>query len=119
MQEEMMSHSTPGTIGGEFTKWLRAWMLRSEKSRASQSWTSKTSSKNNVRMIREKADHIESGIVKRAKNALMDKSRDQDQGKGAVEPDQENQGGNTRMKGQLGHRDEERELKNADSDLSG
>jgi hypothetical protein len=48
------------------------------------------------------------------------KSRDQDQGKGsAVEQDQDNQGGNTSMKGQLGHRDENAELKNADSDLSG
>lgn len=44
---------------------------------------------------------------------------DQDQGKGAVEQDQKNQGGNTSMNGQLGHRDEDAELKNADSDLSG
>jgi hypothetical protein len=44
---------------------------------------------------------------------------DQDQGKGAVEQDQKNQGGNTSMSGQLGHRDENAELKNADSDLSG
>jgi hypothetical protein len=49
----------------------------------------------------------------------MDTSRDQDQGKGAVEQDQKNQGGNTSMNGQLGHRDEDAELKNADSDLSG
>jgi hypothetical protein len=47
------------------------------------------------------------------------KSRDQDQGKGAVEQDQDNHGGNTSMNGQLGHRDENAELKNADSDLSG
>jgi hypothetical protein len=107
----MMAASTPGTIGGEFTKWLRAWMLRSEKSRASQSWTSKTSSKNAVRTFREKTEHIESGIVKRAKDAPMDKSRDEDQGKGAMEQDQENQGGNTRMNGQLGHRDGETESK--------
>jgi hypothetical protein len=44
---------------------------------------------------------------------------DQDQGKGAMEQDQKNQGGNTSMNGQLGHRDEDAELKNADSDLSG
>ena len=44
---------------------------------------------------------------------------DQDQGKGAVEQDQKNQGGNTSMNGQLGHRDENAELKNADSDLPG
>jgi hypothetical protein len=45
--------------------------------------------------------------------------RRKDQGKGAVEQDQDNQGGNTSMNGQLGHRDENAELKNADSDLSG
>jgi len=49
----------------------------------------------------------------------MEKSRDQDQGKGAVEQDQLNQGGNTSMNGQLGHRDEDVELKDGDSDLSG
>jgi hypothetical protein len=59
------------------------------------------------------------GMMKRMKITPMDKSRDQDQGKGAVEQDQNNQGGNTSMKGQLGHRDEDVELKGADSDLSG
>jgi hypothetical protein len=49
----------------------------------------------------------------------MDKLKDQDGGKGATEQDQQNQGGNTSMQGQLGHRDEDVELKNADSDLSG
>jgi hypothetical protein len=39
--------------------------------------------------------------------------------RGAVEQDQNNQGGNTSMNGQLGHRDEDVELKNADSDMSG
>jgi hypothetical protein len=48
-----------------------------------------------------------------------ERGEDQDQGKGAVEQDQKNQGGNTSMNGQLGHRDEDVELKNADSDLSG
>ena len=52
-------------------------------------------------------------------SAAMEKSRDQDRGKGAMEQDQENEGGNTSMNGQLGHRDEDSELKNADSDLSG
>jgi hypothetical protein len=53
--------------------------------------------------------------------ALMDKSRDQDRGKGATEQNPQNQGegSNTSMQGQLGHRDENAELKNADSDLSG
>jgi hypothetical protein len=36
-----------------------------------------------------------------------------------VEQDSQNEGGNTSMQGQLGHRDENAELKNADSDLSG
>ena len=55
----------------------------------------------------------------REDSAATDKSRDQDRGKGAVEQDQRNQGGNTSMNGQLGHRDENAELKNSDSDLSG
>jgi hypothetical protein len=44
-----------------------------------------------------------------------DKSKDQDWGKGAMEQDQQNQGGNTSMRGQLGHRDEDGELKDADN----
>jgi hypothetical protein len=51
--------------------------------------------------------------------ASVDKSKDQDRGKGAMEQDQQNQGGNTSMQGQLGHRDEDEELKDADSDFSG
>ena len=62
---------------------------------------------------------VESAIVERWEKASMDKSRDQDRGKGAMEQDQQNQGGNTSMQGQLGHRDEDAELKNADADLSG
>ena len=49
----------------------------------------------------------------------MEKTKDQDRGKGALEQDQQNQGGNTSLRGQLGHRDEDVELKSADSDLSG
>jgi hypothetical protein len=49
----------------------------------------------------------------------MDKSTDQDQGKGAMEQDQKNQDGNTSMQGQLGHRDKDEELKGADADLPG
>jgi hypothetical protein len=45
--------------------------------------------------------------------------RDQDRGKGEMEQDDQNQGGNTSMQGQLGHRDEDAALKNADADLSG
>jgi hypothetical protein len=62
---------------------------------------------------------LRGAIVERGEKASMDKSRDQDRGKGAMEQDQRNQGGNTSMQGQLGHRDEDAELKNADADLSG
>ena len=61
---------------------------------------------------------VESAIVE-PEEAPMDKSKDQDRGKGAMEQDQQNQGGNTSMQGQLGHRDEDEELKDADADLSG
>ena len=49
----------------------------------------------------------------------MEKSKDQDRGKGAMEQDQEKHGGNTSMQGQLGHRDEDVDLKDADSNLAG
>jgi len=49
----------------------------------------------------------------------MEKSKDQDRGKGAMEEDKQSQGGNASMQGQLGHRDEDVELKNADSNLAG
>ena len=62
---------------------------------------------------------VENVIVVRRKKALMDKSRDQDRGKGATEQDSQNQGGNTSMQGQLGHRDDHKELKNADHELAG
>ena len=62
---------------------------------------------------------IEGGLVEQPEKASIDKSRDQDRGKGATEQDPQNQGGNTSIQGQLGHRDEDSELKNADSDLSG
>jgi hypothetical protein len=60
-------------------------------------------------------------IAERGEKLSMDKLRDQDRGKGATEQNPQNQGegGNTSMQGQLGHRDENAQLKNADSDLSG
>ena len=64
------------------------------------------------------ASRGESAVIDQEK-AFMDKSKDQDRGKGAMEQDQQNQGGNTSMQGQLGHRDEDEELKDADADLSG
>jgi hypothetical protein len=62
---------------------------------------------------------LERTVVEQREKAYMDKSRDQDRGKGATEQNPQNQGegGNTSMQGQLGHRDENAELKNAD--LSG
>jgi hypothetical protein len=62
---------------------------------------------------------VESAMVERREKACADKSRDQDRGKGATEQGSQNEGGNTSMQGQLGHRDQNAELKNADSDLSG
>ena len=44
----------------------------------------------------------------------MERTKDQDRSKGALEQDQQNQSGNTSMQGQLGHRDEDVELKNAE-----
>src|ERR1700722_14620650 len=47
-----------------------------------------------------------SAIAERGEKASMDKSRDQDRGKGATEqnPQSGGEGGNTSMQGQLGHR---------------
>jgi hypothetical protein len=48
------------------------------------------------------------------------KTKDQDRGKGAVESDKNHEGdGNTNMQGQLGHRDKDKVLKDADSNLPG
>jgi hypothetical protein len=47
-------------------------------------------------------------------------TKDQDSGKGAVESDKnEPADTNTNMQGQLGHRDKDKALKDADSDLPG
>jgi hypothetical protein len=46
-------------------------------------------------------------------------SRDQDKGKGATERDENRQDGNAGMLRQLGHREEDAELKDADSGLPG
>ena len=47
----------------------------------------------------------------------MSSTKDQDRGKGAREADDSTQQGNTSMKGQLGHRDQDPMLKDADSDF--
>jgi len=67
------------------------------------------------------AIRVERAVVERGEQSSMDKSRDQDRGKGATEQNPQNpgEGGNTSMQGQLGHRDQDVELKNADSDLPG
>ena len=70
-------------------------------------------------MTHEEFAQITGAPDEQGANAPIHKSRDQDKGKGAMEQDQKNQGGNTSMSGQLGHRDEDVELKSADSDLSG
>lgn len=57
--------------------------------------------------------------AEQGENPPIHKSSDQDKGKGAIESDQNNQGGNTSMTGQLGHRDQDAELKDADSNLPG
>lgn len=44
------------------------------------------------------------------------KTADQDRAKGAVEQDEQNEGGNTSMRGQLGHRDQDDMLKSSDTD---
>ena len=50
---------------------------------------------------------------------FMEKSKDQDRSKGAFQQDLQREGGNTSMQGQLGHRDQDPELKDADSDQPG
>jgi hypothetical protein len=70
-------------------------------------------------MTQEEFVRLARDLEQRGEGAPIGKSRDQDQGKGAVEQDQKNQGGNTSMNGQLGHREQDAELKNADSDRSG
>jgi hypothetical protein len=67
------------------------------------------------------AIRVNDGAVEQGEKVFMDKTKDQDRGKGATEhnPQNRGEGGNTSMQGQLGHRDEDAELKNADSDLSG
>jgi hypothetical protein len=62
---------------------------------------------------------VETAIAERREKASTNESTDQDRTKGALEQDSQNEGGNTSMQGQLGHRDEDTELKNADSGLSG
>jgi len=55
-----------------------------------------------------------------ANHSSTTKTKDQDRGKGAVESDKsDHEDGNTNMQGQLGHRDKDKVLKDADSNLPG
>jgi hypothetical protein len=54
-----------------------------------------------------------------ADRSSITKTKDQDRGKGAVESDKNDEDSNTNMQGQLGHRDKNSVLKDADSDLPG
>jgi hypothetical protein len=47
----------------------------------------------------------------------MTEHRDQDKGKGAVEQEDRGQSGNTSLDGQLGHRDQDSRIKDADTDF--
>jgi hypothetical protein len=47
----------------------------------------------------------------------LNREKDQDRGKGAVEEDKPTQKGNTSMQGQIGHRDQDPMLKSSDSDF--
>jgi hypothetical protein len=70
-------------------------------------------------MTHEEFTRTAGNMAEQGESASVTKSRDQDSRKGAMEQDQNNEGGNTSMKGQLGHRDGNSELKDADSDLPG
>lgn len=54
-----------------------------------------------------------------AEHSSTTETRDQDSGKGAVESDKNDARDNTNMQGQLGHRDKDKALKDADSNLPG
>jgi hypothetical protein len=64
-------------------------------------------------------EELVGSFIGNVEETWVEKSKDQDCSKGAVEQDQQNEGGNTSLQGQLGHRDQDRELKDLDSDKSG
>jgi hypothetical protein len=63
-------------------------------------------------------ERVERAILERRKKATMDNSKDQDRGKGPRNTIPRMKAAIQCMPGQLGHRDQNPELKN-DSDLSG
>lgn len=76
-------------------------------------------------MTSEKIARVTSNAAKREDHSSTPNPADQDSGKGAVEDDQypnqnqNHESGNTSMQGQLGHRDKNPELKDADTDFPG
>ena len=76
-------------------------------------------------MTSEKSARDASNAAKREDHSSTPNPPDQDCGKGAVEDDQNpnqkqnHESGNTSLKGQLGHRDKDPELKDADTDFPG
>lgn len=73
-------------------------------------------------MTPEKVARNASNTAKREDHSSTPNPSDQDSGKGAVEDDQQDanhETGNTSMRGQLGHRDSNPELKDADTDFPG
>lgn len=73
-------------------------------------------------MTSEKFARGAANAAKREDHSSAPNPKDQDIGKGAVEADQNQdqpENGNTSMQGQLGHRDKNSELKDADSNLPG
>lgn len=50
-------------------------------------------------------------------HSSMEKHRDQDREKGAVEQEDTEQRGNTSLRGQLGHRDQDPRIKGSDTDF--
>ena len=75
-------------------------------------------------MTSEKSARDASNAAKREDHSSTPNPPDQDCGKGAVEDDQNrnnqnHEGSNTSLKGQLGHRDKDPELKDADTDFPG
>jgi len=71
------------------------------------------------RLLNEKPIIVPTATMHGGSPHFMEKSKDQDRNKGATEQDSENKGGNTSMHGQLGHRDQDADIKDADSDQPG
>ncbi|PYX87481.1 MAG: hypothetical protein DMG68_11600 [Acidobacteria bacterium] len=60
---------------------------------------------------------VRSAIYRIGESFFMNAHKDQDRHKGAVEPEDRKDEGNTSLNGQLGHRDQDSRIKNADTDF--